>query len=61
MKYIGQCLVNFLDHTNVPNFHSSKLDGNTIAKKIKKKVKLKQLKQNDSRFFLNSLMLKKNY
>ena len=26
MKYIGQCLVNFLDHSNVSKFHSSNLE-----------------------------------
>ena len=34
MKYIGQCLVNFLDPINMPNFHLSNLDGNTTSKKI---------------------------
>ena len=33
MKYIGQCLVNFLDYTNMPNFHLSSLNGNTAPKK----------------------------
>ena len=32
MKYIGQCLVIFLDHTNMSNFHVSILDGNTTPK-----------------------------
>ena len=33
MKYIGQCLVNFLDHINRPIFHLSSLDGDTTPKK----------------------------
>ena len=33
MNYIGQCLVIFLDHINMPNFYLSSLDGNTKPKK----------------------------
>ena len=32
MKYIGQCLVNFWDHINMPNFHISSLGGNITHK-----------------------------
>ena len=55
MKYIGQCLVNYLDHINMPNFPLSSLDNNTTPKKnpqicaLKKK---KKFKQNDSIFYL---------
>ena len=33
MKYIKQCLVYFLDHTNIPNVHLSSLDGNSTSEK----------------------------
>ena len=49
MKYIGQCLVNFVGHTNMPDFHLSSLDGNTAPKKI---IKFLYLKLNIFRFFL---------
>ena len=32
MKYFGQCLEHFFNHTNMPNFHLSSLDGNTTPK-----------------------------
>ena len=32
-KYIGQFLVKFWDHTNMPNFHLSSLDRNTTHEK----------------------------
>ena len=57
MKYIGQCLVIFLDHTNMPDFQLSSLDSNTTHKKSPKMCvlffeKKKNLqKQNSFRFF----------
>ena len=54
-KYIGQCLVNFLDHINMPNFHLSSVDGKTTPKKILKFVypeKKKNLNKMILYFFL---------
>ena len=65
MKFIGQCLVNFLDHINVPNFYLSSLDGNTTT--LKKSInlcvlffKLIKFQPKDSIFFKNYIILKKN-
>ena len=54
MKYIGQCLVNFVGHTYMPDFHSSSLDGKTAPKKI---IKFLYLKLNGFKFFCNFLVL----
>ena len=66
MKYVGQLLVNFLDHTNMPHFHLSSLGSDSTPKKNPKicnsvlKIKEEeQIKKNDSWFVLNSLILKK--
>ena len=33
MKYTGQCVVIFLDHTNIPSFHLSSLDSSSTPEK----------------------------
>ena len=57
MKYIRQCLVNFVDHTNMLCFHLSSLEGNTTPDKKSKKSKQKKRKKG---FIFKSLILKKN-
>ena len=63
MKYIGLCLVNFLDHNNMLDFHLSSLDGNTIPKKnpqmcVLNFFLLRKFKQNNT-IFSNSIKIKK--